>query len=334
MRKGASFILLDYFHSTLHPDLYHGTHKTGPFFEGWYFKLIDASQQKRWCIIPGVYIGKNPADSHAFIQVMDGVSGQSSYQPFDFSSFVAQTDRFEVNLAGNRFSASGIRLDISQPDLNLHGELHFGQASPWPVTLLSPGIMGWYAWVPGMECYHGVVSLDHSLQGVLEINGAPVDFSGGRGYTEKDWGKSFPRAWVWMQTNHFSQPGSSLTFSAAIIPWGKSSFDGFIAGLLTGGRLHRFATYTGAHFEEYHVNDHAVHAVLSDRSTRLEVTASRPDGGILRAPTLAQMDRRITETLSAQVQVKLSHRQGSRWPVDFDDTGLHAGLEVNGKLNL
>jgi hypothetical protein len=64
------------------------------------------------------------------------------------------------------------------------------------------------------------------------------------------------------------------------------------------------------------------------------VTATRAEGGILRAPTLAQMDRRITETLSAQVQVKLSHRQGRRWPVDFDDTGLHAGLEVNGKLNL
>jgi tocopherol cyclase len=324
----------NYIYSTLHPALYHGNHKTGPFFEGWYFKLIDAGQHKRWCIIPGVYIGKNPADSHAFIQVMDGVSGQSSYQVFDFPAFSSRQDRFEVNLDKNCFSSSGIRLDISRPELNLHGELTFGNVTPWPVTLLSPGIMGWYAWVPGMECYHGVVSLDHSLQGVLEINGEQVDFSGGRGYTEKDWGKSFPRAWVWMQTNHFRQPGSSLTFSAAIIPWGKSSFDGFIVGFLTEGRLHRFATYTGAHFEEYSASDTGVHAVLSDRSRRLEVTATRAEGGILRAPTLAQMDRRITETLSAQVQVKLSHRQGRRWPVDFDDTGLHAGLEVNGKLNL
>ena len=326
--------MLNYVRSVLNPDTYHGTHKTGPFFEGWYFKLIDASQQKRWCIIPGVYIGKNPADTHAFIQVMDGVSGQSSYQPFDYRAFVTRQDRFEVNLANNRFSAAGARLDISLPDLNLHGELNFGQASLWPVSILSPGIMGWYAWVPGMECYHGVVSLDHTLQGTLEINGEQVNFNEGRGYIEKDWGKSFPRAWVWMQTNHFSQPGSSLTFSVAIIPWGKTSFDGFIAGLLTSGRLHRFATYTGAHFEEYTVSDHTVHAVLSDRSSRLEVTARRAEGGILRAPTLTQMDRRITETLSAQVQVKLSRRQGSRWPVEFDDIGRHAGLEVNGKLNL
>jgi hypothetical protein len=318
----------------LNPDLYHGTLKTGPFFEGWYFKLIDATQQKRWCIIPGAYIGKNPADTHAFLQIMDGVSGQSSYQPFDYNAFVTRPDRFEINLAGSTFTSHGIRLDISQSDLSLHGKLDFGQISPWPVSLLSPGIMGWYAWVPGMECYHGVVSLDHSLQGALEINGEQIDFNGGRGYIEKDWGKSFPRAWVWMQTNHFSRPGSSLTFSAAIIPWGKSSFDGFIAGLLTGGRLHRFATYTGAHFDEYTVSDHTVHAVLSDRSSRLEVTAVRAESGILRAPTLSQMDRRITETLSAQVHVKLTRRQGSRWLVEFDDTGLHAGLEVNGKLNL
>jgi hypothetical protein len=212
--------MANYILSTLHPDRYHGDHKTGPFFEGWYFKLIDASQQKRLCIIPGVYIGKNKADSHAFIQVMDGASGQSSYQTFDFASFMSRQDRFKVSLENNSFTAGGIRLDISQPELSLYGELHFGQITPWPVSFFSPGIMGWYAWVPGMECYHGVVSLDHSLRGTLEINGEPVDFSGGRGYTEKDWGKSFPRAWVWMQTNHFSRLGTSLTFSAAIIPWG------------------------------------------------------------------------------------------------------------------
>jgi len=325
--------MLNYVHSVLNPDIYHGTHKTGPFFEGWYFKLIDASEHKRWCIIPGAYIGKDPADTHTFIQVMDGVSGVSSYLPFDYRAFLARQDRFEVNLANNCFTAHGIRLDISHPDVSLHGELHFEQVSPWPVSLFSPGIMGWYAWAPGMECYHGVVSLDHSLRGALEINGEQVDFSGGRGYTEKDWGKSFPKAWIWMQTNHFRQPGSSLTFSAAVIPWGKSSFDGFIAGLLTGGRLHRFATYTGAHMDEYTVSDYAAHVVLSDRSSRLEVTAMPAEGGLLRAPTTSQMDRRIAETLSAQVQVKLSRRQGGRWLVEFDDTGRHAGLEINGKLS-
>ena len=27
--------------------------------------------------------------------------------------------------------------------------------------------MGWYAWVPFMECYHGVLSLDHTIYCLL-----------------------------------------------------------------------------------------------------------------------------------------------------------------------
>lgn len=45
--------------------------------------------------------------------------------------------------------------------------------------------MGPFAFVPFMECYHGIVSMDHIIQGELEIDGATVDFSNGRGYMEK-----------------------------------------------------------------------------------------------------------------------------------------------------
>jgi hypothetical protein len=36
--------------------------------------------------------------------------------------------------------------------------------------------MGWDAWLPGMECYHGVMSLDHAITGNLVINGRKTDF--------------------------------------------------------------------------------------------------------------------------------------------------------------
>jgi succinate dehydrogenase/fumarate reductase flavoprotein subunit len=48
------------------------------------------------------------------------------------------------------------------------------------------GTMGWYAFVPAMECYHGVLSFDHLLEGGLELNGQYIDYTGGRGYIEKD----------------------------------------------------------------------------------------------------------------------------------------------------
>ena len=216
----------------------------------------------------------------------------------------------------------------------MSGELIFEGVTPWPKTLISPGIMGWYAWVPGMQCYHGVVSLNHTIQGTLKINAETLDFSGGTGYTEKDWGKSFPEAWIWMQTNHFTRPGTCLTASAAIIPWRSRAFNGFIAGLWTGNHLYRFATYTGARIEAVHVTDYEATLVLADHHKRLSLTAARSEGGILKAPTARQMNRRITETLSAHVKVIMEERKGSRWMTVFNDTGRHAGLEVVGTLNL
>ncbi len=44
---------------------------------------------------------------------------------------------------------------------------------------LDPGIMGWYKYVPFMQCYHGVVSLNHELKGQLRINGSEHVFDDG-----------------------------------------------------------------------------------------------------------------------------------------------------------
>lgn len=102
-----------------------------------------------------------------------------------------------------------------------------GQA---PATVTSPGIMGWYAWMPVMECYHGVVSFSQDLSGSLSLDGGRLTFDGGRGYLEKDWGRAFPTGYIWMQSNHFTRPGACLVASVAVIPWRRTQFRGFIVG--------------------------------------------------------------------------------------------------------
>ena len=66
-----------------------------------------------------------------------------------------------------------------------------------------------------------------------------IDFTGGRGYTEKDWGHSFPIGYVWMQSNHFSKPEISFKCSIAKIPFKIFSFNGFIAGLWLKKKTYR-----------------------------------------------------------------------------------------------
>jgi tocopherol cyclase len=324
--------MLRFIRSTLNPAWYQGQGKKPPLFEGWYFKVVDESERHRYAIIPGVFLKRDAVSSHAFIQVLDGNSGRGIYQSFPIDAFWSSEDTFDIRVGPNRFSAERISLDLSLPELSLKGELAFESLSPWPVTLLSPGIMGWYAWVPFMECYHGVVSLDHRIAGALTIDEQHIDFSNGRGYIEKDWGKAFPKAWIWFQTNHFETPGTSLTASVAIIPWLRSSFAGFIIGLWHHGTLYRFATYSGASIEKLEIMDECVTLVVRDKQYRLELRASRADGGLLQAPTISGMDRRIAETLNASAEAKLSKLEPVDAQVLLHESGRHAGLEAVGDL--
>jgi hypothetical protein len=201
--------------------------------------------------------------------------------------------------------------------------------------------MGWYALAPFMECYHGVVSLDHAVEGLLAVDGAAVDFHGGRGYTEKDWGEAFPSGWVWMQSNHFGRPGISLTASAARIPWLRSSFRGFIVGLWHDDLLYRFATYTGALIDRLEVTEKRVEWAMTgsplegDKTAhRLEIGARRegPGTDLLHAPVRSGMERRVLESLTATVEVRLTRLDSHGEQVVFEGTGRNAGLEVGGDV--
>ena len=314
------------FRSVLNPGTYHGTQQKPPFFEGWYFKLVSADETSKIAIIPGVILGK---DAHAFVQVIDGSDGGTEYFTFPFDQFQAEVPQFRLRVGENQFDSSRLLVDIKQAERQLSGEVKFGRLNPWPVTLFSPGVMGWFAWVPRMECYHGVLSFDHSLQGKITLNGKVMDFSGGRGYIEKDWGKSFPAAWVWLQSNHFKRNAACITGSVAIIPWIGSSFKGFIVGFWLDGKLYRFTTYRSSKIESLEISDARVSWVLRNRTHHLRLTASCAEGGLLRGPTHLDMGKRVMETLNASIQVKLETIQGD---VLFDDIGENAGLEVIGDL--
>jgi hypothetical protein len=316
----------------LHPELYHGHGRKPPFFEGWYYKLVDAHENRRYAIIPGIFLSDEPGGAHAFVQVLDGVSGRATYHEYRVEEFSAAPDRLLVRIGPSEFTEKSLSLDIDSDELTIRGEVHFEGLTPWPVTLASPGIMGWYGWVPFMECNHGVLSLDHGLRGVLDIDGQTVDWQGGRGYIEKDWGAAFPAAWVWMQTNHFDAPRTSLTASLAIIPWLFRSFRGHIMGLWHNGQLYRFATYTGARVDRFAITDEAVDVSVHDDQHRLELRATRASAGLLRGPSTSDMGRRVPETLSAQVEVRLSEVGKATSVTLFHGTGRCAGLEVAGDL--
>lgn len=317
------------FTQILHPNRYHGFSAQPPFFEGWYYKLVSADEKTRLAIIPGVYLAQDPDKRHCFVQVFDSDAAEVRYHRYPYAAFQASRKSFAVTVGPNNFSKDQISLDIDDALGRLTGSLHFTGLNAWPVGLFSPGAMGWFAWVPMMECYHGVVSMDHHISGTLFLDGQELNFEGGRGYIEKDWGKQFPSAWIWGQSNHFDVPGVSLMLSVAVIPWVGWSFGGFIIGFLHEGVIHRFATYNRSKIEALSLDDQAVELVVKNPTHRLYIRALRGRGGLLQAPTTVEMDRRIIETLDAQLEVRFEKLGGQ---LLFSGTGRHAGLETVGDL--
>jgi hypothetical protein len=314
------------------PEAFHGARERSGFFEGWYVKLVSADRRQRWAVIPGVFrgleTGTRDTRDEAFVQVLDGSSGRSWYHAFPSSSFHASSERFEVSVAGSRFSPEGVTLDLPQ----LSGQIAFtSPMDPWPVTWRSPGIMGWYGLVPFMECYHGVVSFGHGLDGDLTVEGTPQSFRGGRGYLEKDWGRAFPAGYVWMHSNHIdADPSASLVASVALIPWLRGSFRGFIVGLKHHGRLHRWATYNRAKEIRLAIDDSHVRWTLKGPDGRLELTAERVRGGLLHAPLRTAMHQRVEETMDARISIRHLDPDGR---LVLEGDGTCAAMEVFGDID-
>jgi len=308
-----------------HPKIFQGNLNRTQYFEGWYFKQVSADFSHVLSIIPGIALSN---DRHAFIQVIDGITGHTFYLDYPLSEFSAGKKEFSIQIGGSHFSENGMELNIDRHGLQLSGNLTFRNPVDWPRHLWAPGIMGWYSFVPKMECYHGVVSLNHSIQGSLMYQDQFISFQGGRGYIEKDWGTSMPESWIWLHTNTFENPGTSVMLSVAKIPWRNNHFTGFIAFVLHAGKIYRFATYNHSRISSFYLEGQNLEITLENRNFSLRIKARQKIAGKLKAPVNGLMERYIKESVDSDVEITLLTRQGA---VIFAGPAVRSGLELVGK---
>ncbi len=309
----------------LHPPVFQGSLNKRSYFEGWYVKCLYDDLMSSVAFIPGVSLSR---DRHAFIQVNTS-DGVTKYIKYPITDFDYSANTFDIRIGNNRFNAEGIHLSIDVPGLSLHGDLAFEDVHPFPSTFISPGIMGWFTYVPSMECYHGVVSMRHRIRGKLQFNENEHIFKNGIGYIEKDWGRSFPESWIWMQSNPFQNSDASFMLSVARIPWMGSWFRGLIGFLYYDGKLERFATYRGHRTLSLDHDKNDLHIVIGGRGHSLRIHAETGSGNELIAPVNGIMHRSMKESLNAFLHVELRDKKNS---VLFDDSSHIAGLEISGDM--
>jgi tocopherol cyclase len=309
------------------PEIFQGNLKMKNYFEGWYFKHASLDLKQVYSFIPGVSLTEN--DPHAFIQVINGITGKTDYITYPLEKFTWDKKSLYLKIGDSVFTENRIDLNIENEDLNVAGLIEYSNIVKYPKSLFSPGIMGWYSFVPFMECKHGIISVNHGLTGAITVDNNRLDFNGGKGYIEKDWGTSFPEAWLWVQANNFNDDNTSFTFSVAKIPWRKKFFAGFIAFLYYNKEFYLFSTYNNSLLTEIHHSGDTINFTLKNHRSILKVSVIKNSFGELRAPAWGNMTRRIKESIDSVVRISLFDKHNN---LLYNDTGKRAGLEVIDKI--
>ena len=273
---------------------FRGTNRTGPYFEGWYFKHQNP-QGQTLALIPAFHIDRDGRRT-ASLQVIS--KDQAWWLEYPASQLHISRQPFQVQIGQSCFGSQGIDLHIQRDGLSLRGALRYS-----PLTALRSDIMGPFRFFAGMQCSHGVISMAHSLSGTLELNGKRLDFSDGIGYIETDRGRSFPTKYLWTQCVWDGPERGSLMLAIATIPLPVGGFTGCICSVLYRGREYRLATYRDAKIEKWSPSG----AVIRQGKYRLEVELLNERRQPLRAPVEGRMERTIHESLCAEVRYRFWH---------------------------
>jgi len=309
------------------PELFQGSLKKKKYFEGWYFKHVNSEGSRIISVIPGISITRN--DAHSFVQILDSADRRPIYVRYHLNEFRWDKRKFLIEVGPNIFTTDSIDLNIKNNNTILRGNLRYQNTVKYPGRLLSPGIMGWYSFVPFMECNHGIVSVIHDVTGKLDFRDNEVDFTQGKGYIEKDWGTSFPEAWIWIQSSNFNEHFTSFSFSVAKIPWLGSFFIGFICFFFFEGKFYMFSTYNGSIISGVTRDEKKIHINAINKNYRLRINVISNSFGELKAPVYGEMSRTIKESPDSEVHLELFDKADR---LIYSGTGKCAGLEIIEKI--
>lgn len=307
---------------------YQGKHRKNNYFEGWYFKQVSSDLKNSISIIPGISKAKD--DSHTFIQTIlltndNNITNlKTHYHRFSIDDFIYKDVPFCLMIGKNKFSTNAITLDLTDDEYSIKGEIFLSKFLEIERSLLMPNIMGYFSYIPFMECYHGIVSMGHELKGSLDLNHKSISFEGGKGYIEKDWGTSFPREYIWLQSNCFNTSQVSLMASIADIPFMGATFQGFICNLVIEEKEYRFATYNNSKIIELKYTDTSVEVTVKKGKLILEMSARMFQAGNLKAPKLGVMKNVIKEGMSGVVNIQLSEKG----KLIYEGEGTCCGIEI------
>lgn len=315
------------------PNLYHGEKKKRNFFEGWYFKVCDQKNQHVFAFIPGIFKGKSDQESHSFLQVLEGRNALYSYLKYSKDDFGCKKNQLDVSVRDNNFSLEKMTLNLVHKNKKIKGSLRFKNIKKWPDSLLNPGSMGFYNYLWFMECYSHVCVHDGCIEGQLQIGKKTIDFTGGKVYIEKNWGRSFPKSSIWLQSNSFAEKETSFTCSMGKVPFLFGSFSGFLAAVNIGEKFYPFTTINQSTMS-FQRSDMDVEIFFKKKNLELHVKTICQKNEFINClgPKDGQMIPLTNENLTGEIELELRDTKSQQ--NIYYGKGKSAGIEYGGETML
>ena len=217
----------------------------GPWFEGWYIRVTDSAQKRSFAtittsatqstlplkqnsVLPG-YV--------AFIESLHPGASSRSIEYFPQETWATETGSGENNshftwTAGNLGTLSDQALNLTLPSGD---EVHvdFGERMPWSSENPNWGPEGWLGFVKALPLHWYVDSLGTPVHYKIKI-GATGEIIAGQGFAhvEKNWGRSFPAAWMWGQATN-TDNSAHLAFAGGPVQVGPVQITSYLVGYKT-----------------------------------------------------------------------------------------------------
>ncbi|MEA5450293.1 tocopherol cyclase family protein [Leptolyngbya sp. CCNP1308] len=335
---------------------YHWDGKDHRFFEGWYFRLTLPETRQTFAFMYSIEdpVGGQP-HSGGTAQILGPKDGYFCRTFPDPQKFWAWPEG--LGLGHWRGDSPAKPRLLSGTEFKEHITEGYQVTATWHQGYLNDPVLGPVAWEYHTEPIYGWAStgqpqqstagLLSSLQifepgwqilmahghstGWIEWQGERYEFANAPAYSEKNWGRSFPQKWFWLNCNAFEGvPDLALTAGGGrrqVLAWMESVA---MVGVHHGGKFYEFVPWNAR--VTWHITPWGYWHMRCDRLDYVvEVTGTTNLPGIpLRAPTHNGMAFCCRDTALGDLSLKLWQRRGSALDLVVAATSTQAGLEVGG----
>jgi tocopherol cyclase len=330
---------------------YHWNGIDPDFFEGWYFRVTLPKLRESFAFMYSIedplgrnsnsggaaqilgigeeYISARFPDSHKFWATNDALGlGHWGETNLDISPQLLPVEEFDRSIAFG-YQVTTTLHQGAFPELGCRWCYHtvpvYGWGQPQQAQQATAGLLSFLPiFEPGWQ-----ILMAHGLAtGWIEWRGEKYQFNRAPAYSEKNWGRSFPQKWFWINCNSFDDTvGLAITAGGGRRKVLWSTEEVAMIGIHYRDRFYEFVPWNSqVYWQIQPWGEWRMQATNPDFKIELTGTTDLT-GTMVSTPTECGLVMCCRDTLKGRLTIELSTRRGDRI---IKTSSINAGLEVGG----